>query len=157
MLLNYEWIHAKLSAMSLHDVLSDYRQAMEMGLGSAEVSLLFSALRAGGTYVNQNPNTLAFDLLGRLLIYYDKNLGIKEMLQQCDSKATKHSAIVPMFQCFESPRASLLYVLEDHTQVKIRRTRARQVFRNTALGGNRRGTIPFAGSFELVLCLHCCM
>jgi len=105
--------------MSLHDVLSDYRQAIEVGINNTEISLVFSALRVGGTYVNQNPNTLAFDLLGRLLVYYDSNMGIKELLQQCDIKGAKHSAIVPMFQSFESPRSMLLYVLEDHSQVSF--------------------------------------
>ena len=105
--------------MSLHDVLSDYRQAVEAGLGSTEISLVYSALRVGGTYVNQNPDTLAFDLLGRLLVYFDKNMAIKDLLQQCDNKAAKHSAIIPMYQCFESPRAVLIYVLEDHTEVSL--------------------------------------
>lgn len=116
-LLNYEWLHAKLSAMSLHDILSDYRSAIECGIADFDVQLVFSALRVGGTCVSLNPNTLAFDLLGRLLVYYDKNMGIRDLLQQCDMHGLSHSSVVPLFQCFESPRAMLLYVLEDHTQV----------------------------------------
>jgi len=116
-LLNYEWLHAKLSAMSLHDVLSDYRLAIESGVSDFDVQLVFSALRMGGSYVNLNPDTLAFDLLGRLLVYYDKNTGVKNLLQQCDVHGLNHSSVVPLYQCFESPRAMLLYVLEDHMQV----------------------------------------
>ena len=116
-LLNYEWLHAKLSAMSLHDILSDYRSVIESGVADFDVQLVFSALRVGGTYVSLNPDTLAFDLLGRLLVYYDKYMGIRELLQQCDMHGLSHSSVVPLYQCFESPRAMLLYVLEDHTQV----------------------------------------
>jgi hypothetical protein len=105
--------------MSLHDILSDYRAAIDSGVGDPDVQLVFSALRVGGTYVNQNPDTLAFDLLGRLLVYYNKKMGIKDLLQQCDIRACKHSAILPIFQCFDSPQPMLLYVLEDHMQVVI--------------------------------------
>jgi len=116
-LLNYEWLHAKLSAMSLHDVLSDYRLAIESGISDPDVQLVFGALRLGGSYVNLNPDTLAFDLLGRLLVYYNKNVGIRALLQQCDVHGLSHSSVVPLYQCFESPSAMLLYVLEDHMQV----------------------------------------
>jgi len=104
--------------MSLHDVLSDYRSAIESGLVDFDVQLVFSALRVGGSYVNLNPDTLAFDLLGRLLVYYNKNIGVRELLQQCDIHGLSHSSLLPLYQCFESPRAMLLYVLEDHTQVQ---------------------------------------
>lgn len=117
-LLNYNWLHAKLSAMSLHDVLSDFRSAIEAGITEPEVQMVFSALRVGGSYVNQNPATLAFDLLGRLLVHYDI-IGMRSLLQQCDKKSVQHSALVPLFQCFDSPRAMLLYMLEDHTQIVL--------------------------------------
>jgi len=116
-LLNYPFLHAKLSAMSLFDVLSDFRTAIEFGVNDPEVQLVFSALRVGGSYVNQNPDTLAFDLLGRLLVYYNDKLSIRELLYSCDLKSLEHSALLPLFQCFESPRAMLLYMLEDHSQV----------------------------------------
>ena len=119
-LLNYNWLHAKLSAMSLHDVLSDFRLAIdsESGLTDSEVLMVFSALRLGGSYVNQNPATLGFDLIGRLLVYYD-TIGMKPLLQQCDKKSVHHSAILPLFQCFDSPRAMLLFELEDHAQIVL--------------------------------------
>ena len=76
-LFNYDWLHAKLSAMSLHDVLADLNLARQMALhagldlAESDVRLLTSALRVGGTHVAENPDTLAFDLIGRLLFYYD--------------------------------------------------------------------------------------
>ena len=103
--------------MSLHDVLSDYRSSIESGIADFDVQLAFSALRVSGSYVNQHPDALAFDLLGRLLVYYDKNIGVRNLLQQCDVHGLRHSSVLPLYQCFESPRAMLLYVLEDHMQV----------------------------------------
>ena len=118
-LLNYSFLHAKLTAMSLHDILSDFRTTIEAGVTDPDVQLLFGALRVGGTYVNQNPDTLAFDLLGRLLVYYNDKLAIRDLLQQCDGKSARHSALLPLFQCFESPRAMLLYMLEEHSQFVV--------------------------------------
>jgi len=77
-LFNYDWLHAKLSALSLQDILTDFEQAVQQKIGvsastAADVALLACALRVGGAHVNENPNTLAYDLIGRLLYYYDSN------------------------------------------------------------------------------------
>ena len=115
-LFKYNWLHAKLSAMGLQDVLSDFRSVLETEK-DPEISLVGSALRVGGSYVNQNPDTLSFDLTGRLLPYYNDHLNIRNMIRQCDTEAHKHSIMVPIYQCFEAPKRMLLYVLEDHTQI----------------------------------------
>ncbi len=115
-LFNYEWLHTKLSAMGLQDVLSDFRSTVEFGVVDPEILLVGSAIRVGGSYVNQNPDTLAFDLIGRLLPYYSDHMNIRNLIQQCDTMSLKHSAVVPLFQCFEAPKKMLLYILEEHTQ-----------------------------------------
>jgi len=70
-LFSYDWLHAKLSAMSIHDVLHDFDEAIEAGVSDPELGLVASALRVGGPNIGCNANSLAFDLLGRLLAYYD--------------------------------------------------------------------------------------
>ena len=70
-LFNYDWLHAKLSAMSIHDVLHDFDAAIKAGVSDPEVGLVASALRVSGPNIGSNANSLAFDLLGRLLVYYD--------------------------------------------------------------------------------------
>lgn len=154
-LFNYEWLHAKLAAMSLHEVLPDFQQAVESGMNDADIQLLASALRVGGTHLNQNPDMLAFDLLGRLLCYYDQKLdspsspplqsgpslaptaemsrstsdhtlnrfrrirhsNLQSLLQQCDVRSLKHSALVPVLQCFDSPNTMSVYILEGHAKI----------------------------------------
>jgi len=68
---NYDWLHAKLSAMSIHDVLHDFDAAIKAGISDPELGLVASALRVGGPNIASNANSLACDLLGRLLVYYD--------------------------------------------------------------------------------------
>ena len=116
---SYEWLHTKLKAMTLHDLLSDFRSYSETdaGIKDEEVGLLGSAVRFGGSHVNQNPDTLGFDLTGRLLPYYDQYKNIRQLIQECDTVALKHSALVPLFQCYESPRHMLHAILEDHSKV----------------------------------------
>lgn len=70
-LFNYDWLHAKLSAMSIHDVLHDFDEAIKAGVSDPELGLVASALRVGGPNIGCHANSLAFDLLGRLLVYYD--------------------------------------------------------------------------------------
>lgn len=115
-------------------------------LVTEEVQLLAGALRMGGSHLSHNPDTLAFDLLGRLLHHYndnstlfkdeDNNNGadddkddrsiyrksksgacIKSLLQQCDSVSTRHSALLPMLHCFDPPSAMSLFILEGHSLV----------------------------------------
>lgn len=119
-LFNYDWLHAKLTAMSLHDVLSDFNLAISGGIQNSDIWLLAGALRVGGNHVNQNPDTLAFDLIGRLLQYYDRGgefRHVTQLLQHCDTRSLKDSAVTPILQCFDPPTAELLYVLEGHSQV----------------------------------------
>ena len=113
-LFNYDWLHAKITSMSLHDVLADFRFAAQNDMTDQETGLLANMLRLCGSFVNRNPHTLAFDLLGRLLPYYDVHCNIRVLLQQCDTVSLRHSAIVPVFQCFEATKGMLRYILEDH-------------------------------------------
>lgn len=113
-LFNYNWLHAKITSMSLHDVLADFRFAVQNDMKDKETCLLENTLRLCGSHVNRNPDTLAFDLLGRLLPYYDDHRNIRVLLQQCDTESLRHSAIVPVFQCFEATKGMLRYILEDH-------------------------------------------
>ena len=73
-LFNYDWIHAKMVATSLHDILADYQEAAEAETffnEDPELQLLRSALRIGGVKLNEHPDSLGFELLGRLMNYYD--------------------------------------------------------------------------------------
>jgi len=72
-LFNYDWLHAKLSATSIHDVLQDFDAAIKAGVSGLELGLVASALRVGCPNIGFgcSANSLAFDLLGRLLVYYD--------------------------------------------------------------------------------------
>ena len=128
-LLNYTWLYTKLTAMSLHEALLDYSLFLNHCENSPDVSLLFNALRMSGRKINDNPKSLAFDLVGRLLNHFtnektDTNEfalkssqnGLKNFLHQCDQHSLKHSFLLPLIPCFEPPKSATIFVLEGHNQ-----------------------------------------
>lgn len=103
-------MHAKLCATSLHDVLHDLNVVLKSGrlasaIDRAEVGLVASALRVGGSHIGTNPNSLAFDLLGQLLVYYDKHPPVS-----CSSTSTSVSSSTgdesPSCECTMSSSSS---------------------------------------------------
>ena len=123
------------------DILSDFRVATESGTVDEEIQLLANTLRVGGSYVNSNPATLAFDLVGRLLPFYDQYENVRSLLRQCDGLGVRDSALIPVFQCFESPRGMLMYILEEHTQCVLDLSFSRST--NELITVSKDGTIAF--------------
>ena len=125
-LFNYQWLYAKLSAMSLHAALADYSLALQNYHDNNNISLMYNALRMSGGRINDNPRSLAFDLSGRLLNYYSDEVpsargslvknDVKMFLQHCDQESLKHSALLPLVPCFEPPKSAAMFVLEGHKQ-----------------------------------------
>ena len=107
----------------------------------AEIQLLSNTLRVGGSYVNCNPATLAFDLVGRLLPFYDQYENVRSLLRQCDALGVTDSALIPVFQCFESPCGVLMYILEEHTQCVLDLSFSRST--NELISVSKDGTIAF--------------
>ena len=117
-LFNYQWIYVKLKATSLQDVLSDFRSAIEAGVNDRATQTVLGALRLGGHVLASNPDTLAFELLARLVSYYDQCKYVARLLQQCDLESREQTALLPVYQCYDAPRGMLLYIL-DHEKTVI--------------------------------------
>jgi len=144
-----------------------------------DMQLLAGALRVGGAHLTHNPDTLAFDLVGRLLHHYDvddeaadpaaarrrgsdssprRPAGLKSLLQQCDAQSTQHSALLPILPCFDPPTAMSVFILEGHSQVDCV-SRQRSTFFHTgsgvaryvtaSYGAARRSTVPYDAGFDV--------
>ena len=100
-LFNYTWLLTKLRAMSLHDVLSDFRFAIDSGFKDIDIQILANCLRISGGNIRQRPEVLGFELAGRLLPYFTQYPYIKAFIHQCDTLALNDSAFLPLYQCFE--------------------------------------------------------
>jgi NACHT domain- and WD repeat-containing protein len=116
-LFNYDWLHAKLSSCPLQAVLADFEDAsmnVEEMEAKRELNLVADALRLGGAILQQYPDMLASQLIGRLLPEIGGNPNIKMLLEACDTSGPKHSALIPMNHCLHTPGGPLKYSLEGH-------------------------------------------
>lgn len=116
-LFNYDWLHAKLSSCPLQAVLADFEDAaynVEEADAKRELNLVADALRLGGAILQQYPDMLASQLIGRLLPEIGGNPNIKMLLELCDTSGPKHSALIPMNHCLHTPGGPLKYSLEGH-------------------------------------------
>jgi WD40 repeat protein len=120
-LFNYSWIYHKLKALSVQDVLMDYIIALATSPELyREARPLVLALRLAGNTLNQNPNSLPVELIGRLHSLVREVRGrnvlsnVAVLLSDCTTKGLKHSALVPSHQCFEPPNPHLFFSLEGH-------------------------------------------
>ena len=62
---NYKWLHTKLRATSLTELLGDLSMVHKANKGH-RLEMLAAALRVAGASLRQIPNTLAVEILGRL-------------------------------------------------------------------------------------------
>lgn len=116
-LFNYDWLHAKLSSCPLQAVLADFEDAamnVDEVEAKRELNLVADALRLGGAILQQYPDMLASQLIGRLLPEIGGNNNIKMLLEACDASGPKHSALIPMNHCLHTPGGPLKYSLEGH-------------------------------------------
>jgi len=67
--------------------MADCMRALQ-GVHVTDIQLLAGALRVGGAHLGHNPDTLAFDLLGRLLYYYDDDDNVDLTRRGSDASAT---------------------------------------------------------------------
>ena len=106
-LFNYDWLYNKSRALSLEHVLSDF--ALNPGV---EATLVESALRQAQVFLLANPDSLATELSGRLLAYYNSHTLIQRLLQGCDRMGLQQCALIPNFPYHQMPGSALKHTLE---------------------------------------------
>lgn len=110
---NYRWLHAKLKATSVMEVMTDAMLVHNHRKGH-KVDMLMAALRVAGYSLKQIPNTLAAEILGRLKPSMDQYDLVSSLVKQCQKEGLKHCALLPSFACFDAPSESLQFSLEGH-------------------------------------------
>ena len=116
-LFNYQWLYAKMSACPLQAVLFDFEDACDHLTDKEsrrEITLVADSLRLGGAILDQYPDMLAPQLIGRLLSESDSNRNIKSLLGQCDEEGLVQNALIPTYHCMHTPGGPLKYSLEGH-------------------------------------------
>ena len=116
-LFNYKWLYAKMCALPLNEVLSDFEDAVnniEDPQAKKEINLVADSIRLGGAILKHYPEMLASQLNGRLLPERQTSKNIRSLLQQCDEEGIHQNALVPTFHCMHTPGGPLKYSMEGH-------------------------------------------
>ena len=108
-LCNYQWLHTKLYATSLTDVLEDFSLASKEGW-CRQIKVIRSVLVLAGSALGKIPNTLAVELVGRLKSVDDT----ETIIGQCMEQGVKDCLLLPAFQCFEAPVEPTYALFEGH-------------------------------------------
>ena len=106
-----------MSACPLQAVLFDFEDACDHLTDKEsrrEITLVADSLRLGGAILDQYPDMLAPQLIGRLLSESDSNRNIKSLLGQCDEEGLVQNALIPTYHCMHTPGGPLKYSLEGH-------------------------------------------
>lgn len=112
-LFNYNWLHEKLSSMPLQSVLADFEDLLEH-VYQKDVKLIADAIRLSSSILNHYPSMLGPQITGRLLPYFQSNMNIRSLIQQCDSDGLVNCALVPAHHHLHTPGGPLQYSLEGH-------------------------------------------
>ena len=115
-LLNFDWLHAKLTAMPLQSVFGDFVDSLTVFYDS-EIQVILDSLRLAGSSLTQYPHLLGIQIIGRLLPYYHSHSKIKRLIDNCDTDGIQKNALVPANHCMHTPGGPLLYSLVGHPGV----------------------------------------
>ncbi|XP_077986889.1 uncharacterized protein LOC144441205 isoform X2 [Glandiceps talaboti] len=125
-LLNFEWLLAKLRATSLRAVLDDFHNALLVESGDKELKLVADSLQLSETALLRNPLELATQVVGRLcdIIRKDKPVSIGDpkkypnMLRFIkQAKVAAIPGLIPSITCLTPPGDVLYDLLAGHTDV----------------------------------------
>ena len=106
---NYDWMYNKTKAISLDQVLTDFR--LNPGV---EASLLEKALKDAQLCISKDINNMAAEISGRLLPYYNTHPYIRKLIQECDTAGVEHSAFIPNFPYQQVPGSPLKYSIKTN-------------------------------------------
>ena len=141
---NFEWLFAKMKSQSVLQVLEEFdlfMQADKQLKEDKDMQLLLANLSLIRPFIQKYPDSLAYELTGRLAKYTGQSNALTELIRGCD-KSTLRCPLTPLFTCFQtadvgfkqnikfrdtepwvkggaitcSPDAKALYILDYHDE-----------------------------------------
>lgn len=118
-LCNYNWIHTKLKATDFAALIRDYIITMKINKDETDVSLICEALSLSSSNLKNNPDLLAGQLLGRLLIHSSSS--ISKLLSDSKEWIKESSGCIfqPLNSCLISPGGELKSTITGHPQLVL--------------------------------------
>ena len=107
---NFSWLYATLnglSAMSILDEFEIFMKADKYLRHDADMRVLFANMRMIRPYISKYPNSLSYELSGRLSKLITSSAYIKKLVYQCDTEGLAYCPLLPMMTCFATADAGL--------------------------------------------------
>ena len=101
---NFDYLYNRIRATSLQVLLTDFDM-----FGDRECQLVADALHMSGSATVFDLNSMAVELIGRLLPHTETYRHIKKLVHQCDLTVQKFCPLVPNCQCYSVPGGPLQY------------------------------------------------
>lgn len=122
---NYEFMYAKFVCESINEIMDDLEKVIEnefaYGNDSKTINLIIQlkylskCLRLCGWSINDNPNSLAYELTSRFVNFYGVFDYMTNFIDQCDQATSNCSLISPYLQNL-MPGGYLISSIAKHTE-----------------------------------------
>ena len=102
---NFEWLYATLkgsSAMTILDEFEVFMKADKQMKKDGNMKTLLANLTLIQPYISKIPESLPYELVGRLSKYISQSPLMKFLVRQCDTVGVQYCPIVPLLTSFES-------------------------------------------------------
>ena len=108
---NFLWMYAKIKSTSAQNMCQEvevFMMADRQIRRDPEYKILFATLQLIRPYLYKYPESLSYELTGRLAKYLgSEHSSLDNLVRQCDRHGLKYCPLVPMFTCFESAQLGL--------------------------------------------------
>ena len=102
---NFEYLFATLKGSSASTILDEFEIFMKADKQlrrDPSMKTLFANLAMIRPYLNKFPDSLSYELSGRLTKFITQSPLICSLIRQCDAMATHWCPVVPMLTCFDT-------------------------------------------------------
>ena len=102
---SFEWLFGKMNSTSVQQMIEEvdiFMRADKLMNRDPEMKLLYANLQLIRPYIIMYPDSLSYELSGRLAKYVGKYKHITNLIQQCDCMGGKFFPLMPLITCFET-------------------------------------------------------
>ena len=102
---SFEWLFAKMKSASVQQMIEEvdiFMRADKLMKRDAEMKILYANLQLIRPYLSTYPDSLSYELSGRLSKYVGKYQHMTTLVKQCDSMGVRHCPLVPLTTSFET-------------------------------------------------------
>ena len=111
---NFHWLFAKLKSVSCQSIIEEFEIFMQVERVLRKdiyMRLMYATFKLIQPYISKFPDSLAYELSGRLSKFVGKSKHISQLVQQCDTYGVMFCPFTPVATCFEAADLGLKQII----------------------------------------------